>query len=305
MVTPSFLIISLLLVMLGTFFVCGIPFGLLVGHALGTDPRTVGSKNIGATNVSREVNFFAGVLTAVLDIAKGFVCTYFGVRIIALVLLVPPVYFLPDEPYLPQHAWVSAFIFLAAICGHVFSPYLKFKGGKGIAVGFGAALGFSWPIALGLIVVWGICCFPTRYVSVGSIASAAALPFLAFFIYYPVSISFEMPFVLIAIIVIWAHRKNLRRLRKGLEPKLSGSRESQQLDALLDPGLDEEIRLEEPVFTEGKRSDTGKDLPEQGTSVFFGSEPVVTSHVQKCVEHLKSDGRNTTDSNKTNHDEED
>lgn len=305
MATPSFLIISLLLVMLGTFFVCGIPFGLLVGHALGTDPRTVGSKNIGATNVSREINFFAGVLTALLDMAKGFVCTYFGVRIIALVLSVAPVYFLPDGPYLPQYAWVSAFIFLAAICGHVFSPYLKFKGGKGIAVGFGAALGFSWPIALGLIVVWGLCCFPTRYVSVASIASAAALPFLAFFIYYPVTISFEIPLVLISIIVIWAHRKNLSRLRRGLEPKLSGTQKSQSLEALLDPELDEEIRLEEAVLAEGKVSNAGEDLPEQGTSVFFGSEPVVTSHVQKRVERLKTYGRDTADGNKANHDEED
>lgn len=305
MATPSFLIISLLLVMLGTFFVCGIPFGLLVGHALGTDPRTVGSKNIGATNVSREINFFAGVLTALLDMAKGFVCTYFGVRIIALVLSVAPVYFLPDGPSLPQYAWVSAFIFLAAICGHVFSPYLKFKGGKGIAVGFGAALGFSWPIALGLIVVWGLCCFPTRYVSVASIASAAALPFLAFFIYYPVTISFEIPLVLISIIVIWAHRKNLSRLRRGLEPRLSGTQKSQSLEALLDPELDEEIRLEEAVLAEGKVSNAGEDLPEQGTSVFFGSEPVVTSHVQKRVERLNTYGRDTADNNKTNNNEED
>lgn len=302
MAHPSFLIITILLVMLGTYFICGIPFGLLLGRIKGTDPRTVGSKNIGATNVSREISLFTGAITALLDMTKGFICIYFGVRIIALVLSVPPVYFLPAWPYLPQYAWVSASLFLAAVCGHVFSPYLDFKGGKGIAVGFGAALGFSWPIALGLLVVWGLCSLPTRYVSIGSIASAAALPFLAFFIYYPVTIAFEIPFVLIAIIVIWAHRKNLQRLRKGLEPKLGHAQQNKSLEALLDPELDEEIRIKEGILAKESDSEASDDLPEQGTSVFFGSEPVVTSHVRKRVEEINSS--TASDYDKKNSDKE-
>lgn len=298
MASPSFLIITLLLVMLGTYFMCGIPFGLLLGRMKGKDPRTVGSKNIGATNVSREINFFTGALTALLDMAKGFVCTYFGVRIIALALSVAPDYFLPTWPHLPQHAWVSAFIFLAAICGHVFSPYLKFKGGKGIAVGFGASLGFSWPLALGLLVVWGLCYFPTRYISVGSIASAASLPFLGFFIYYPVTLSFEIPLVLIAIIVIWAHRKNLQRLHRGLEPKMGDTQQNESLEAMLDPALDGEIRLKESILGKDKDSNEQADLPKQGTTVFFGSEPVVTSHVQKRVEQLHSEEPRVGEKNK-------
>lgn len=292
MTHPSLLVVTLLLVMLGSYAICGIPFGLLLGRTKGTDPRCVGSKNIGATNVTREISIFLGALTALLDALKGFLCTYFGIRIIALVLDVSPERFLPSQPSLPHYAWVSAFIFLAAVLGHVFSPYLKFRGGKGIAVGFGAALGFSWQIALGLLVVWALCAVPTRFVSVGSIAAATSLPFLAFFIYYPVAVSFEIPFILIAVIVVWAHRKNLMRLRRGLEPTFTLQKNDLPLQGLEDPVIEEGLVRTQAVEEKAPDLNSHRPIPEQGTGIFFGSEPQVKEHIHNRI-HKDTDSDGT------------
>lgn len=210
----SMLLPVLLAEMLASYCIAGIPFGLIFGKQKGVDVRQSGSGNIGTTNVTRQIGVGAGVLTMVCDILKGWVCTFFGSMIMtALVFNGDPSFVAPTGPF----GWAIACVYLACICGHVFSPYLKFRGGKGIAVGFGAALGFSWPIALGLLVVWALCAVPSRYVSAGSLCAAVALPFLAFFIYYPTSFAFLAPFILVAIIVVWAHRENLERLRAGTE----------------------------------------------------------------------------------------
>lgn len=288
MPTESLLISTVLLVMLATYVICGIPFGLLLGRYKGIDPRTVGSKNIGATNVFRSISYWAGGITALLDMLKGFLCTFFGVRIVAVVVGVGVEYFLPARGQMPHFAWVSAFIFLAAVFGHVFSPFLKFRGGKGIAVGFGAALGFAPLIALGLVFVWALSTFPSRYVSVGSIASAVALPFLALFIYYPVTVSFELPFILVAITVVWAHRKNLQRLKEGTEQPFTfkhGNNSSSVVDA---PEVAEPSKTEsEETATERKagskeseKSSADPHFPEKGTGLFFGSEPGLKEHIQ-------------------------
>ena len=130
--------------------------------------------------MAREVGPKAAALTLACDVAKGFVCTFLGTWVLAFFCFGGGV-----SQALPMGAWswTGACLFLAAVCGHVFSPYLRFRGGKGIAVGFGAALGISWPIALGLLVVWALCTVPSKVVSLGSVAAAVALPFLAFFLY--------------------------------------------------------------------------------------------------------------------------
>ena len=294
MSTESLLISTVLLVMLATYVICGVPFGLLLGRYKGTDPRTVGSKNIGATNVFRSISYWAGGITALLDILKGFLCTFFGVRIVAVVVGVGVEYFLPARDEMPHFAWVSAFIFLAAVFGHVFSPYLKFRGGKGIAVGFGAALGFSPLIALGLVFVWALCTFPSRYVSVGSIASAVALPFLALFIYYPVTVSFELPFILVAITVVWAHRKNLQRLKDRTELPFSFKHGNHSGSAVSAKGATDATDVNESPkaenlktatdhkadSNESEKFRTDPHFPEKGTGLFFGSEPGLKEHIQ-------------------------
>ena len=212
------LVIATLLIMLAAYCICGIPFGLIFSSKKGVDVRTKGSGNIGTTNVAREVGGGTAALTLLCDAGKGFVSTWLGGWILA------ELFFQGDPSLLAPNAaygWCLGCIFLACICGHIFSPYLHFHGGKGIAVGFGAALGFSWPIALGLLVCWGLCVVPSRRVSVGSIAAAVALPFLSFFIYYPVTWAFEIPMILIALIVVWAHRENIKKLRDGNEAPMA------------------------------------------------------------------------------------
>lgn len=220
----SMLLPVLLALLLASYCIAGIPFGLVFSKLAGVDVREKGSGNIGATNVTRTMGTGMGVLTMLCDIAKGWVCTFFGSAILAqLVFEGDPAPVAPTGAF----GWTVACIYLACICGHVFSPYLHFRGGKGIAVGFGAALGFSWPIALGLLVVWALCAVPSRYVSAGSTCAAVCLPFLAFFIYYPASFAFVAPFVLVAVIVVWAHRENLGRLRAGTERPFSFKREDE------------------------------------------------------------------------------
>ena len=110
-------------------------------------------------------------------------------------------------------------IYLGCVLGHVFSPYLRFHGGKGIAVGFGAALGLWWPVAVGLLVVFLLFAVPTRYVSLGSVCAAASLPLWCLaFGFPPVSV---VPVVAVAVVVIWAHRSNIRKLVNHDERRFS------------------------------------------------------------------------------------
>jgi glycerol-3-phosphate acyltransferase PlsY len=206
------------LFMVFAYAVCGIPFGLIFAKMQGVDVREKGSGNIGSTNVTREVGASTGVMTLVCDMLKGYVCTWGATWALATIC------FAGDKSFVEpsgEYGWCVAMVYLACVVGHVFSPYLKFKGGKGIATGFGAALGFSWPIALGLGVVFCLLAFPSKYVSLGSVCAAICLPFLAFFIYYPVRVAFEIPFILIAVIVVWAHRSNIAKLRNGTEKKFA------------------------------------------------------------------------------------
>ena len=203
--------------MLGAYLVCGIPFGLILAIAMGhVDVRTVGSGNIGTTNVARSVGKGAGAATLLLDLSKGLVWMLVSRWAIAALALGGDVSAL-------DHATVFGtsltLVFLACICGHVFSPYLRFHGGKGIAVGFGAALGLYWPIGLGVLAIFLALVIPTRYVSLGSVFAAASLPlWCAIFGFPAVAIA---PVAVAAVVVIWSHRENVRRLINHEERRFS------------------------------------------------------------------------------------
>jgi glycerol-3-phosphate acyltransferase PlsY len=126
-------------------------------------------------------------------------------------------------------------VYAAAILGHVFSPYLHFHGGKGIAVGFGAALGFMWPVSLGLLVVFVVFAVPTRYVSLGSIAAAISLPILGWAIYHPSNV-FVILLGIVAAVVVWAHRANIGKLMRGEEKRFSFHKTSDGKPAADDEG---------------------------------------------------------------------
>lgn len=173
-----------------------IPTGLLLGKAYGIDVRTEGSGNIGATNLYRTVGRKVGVVTLVGDCLKGLVP-----------VLVVKFSSLPPE----CAAWVG----LAAFCGHVFSVFLKFKGGKGVATALGVFLALA-PVAVGVaLVVFIALMLIWRYVSLGSIAAAATMP-LSVWLFGGSNLLLVVTLI-IAAVVIAKHHENIRRLLAGTE----------------------------------------------------------------------------------------
>lgn len=198
------------------YLVCGIPFGLVIAKASGVDVRTTGSGNIGTTNVARSVGKGAAAATLACDLLKGLVVMVVARYAIAALALGGDVSSLYHTTLFGTS--MSA-VYMGCIFGHVFSPYLGFHGGKGIAVGFGAALGLWWPVALGLLAVFIVFAVPSRYVSLGSVAADISLPLWCAFWGFPlVSI---VPVVAVSLVVLWAHRANIKKLVHGEESKFA------------------------------------------------------------------------------------
>ena len=207
--------------MLVSFAICGIPFGLIVARAHGVDVRKVGSGNIGMTNVARSVCGKAAALTFALDVLKCTVCVLVARLLMAKLCLGGD-----WARTMPQNdmGWSAALVWASCVCGHVFSPYLGFHGGKGISVGLGAGLGLSWPVALLAFGVFLLVAIPSKYVSLGSICAAVALPTWGFVLgFTPQALA---PTIAVCIMVIWSHRANIERLRTGTERKFTLHKDS-------------------------------------------------------------------------------
>lgn len=174
-----------------------IPFGLILARMAGLgDIRQIGSGNIGATNVLRTGNKGVAAATLLLDGLKGFV----------------PV-FLAWQWFTNDIGWTA----LGAVLGHCFPVWLNFKGGKGVATNAGVCFGLGWPIGLTYAVVWLGMLAVTRISSVAGMSAVVAAIGAAWFVG---RYSFVPPLVIIAAIVIWLHRENIGRLRRGEEPKV-------------------------------------------------------------------------------------
>ena len=191
------------------FFLGSIPWGVVISRVFyNTDVREHGSGNIGTTNAIRAMGKVGGYAVFVLDfgkgLASGFIALAFG----------------QVNPGLTQ--LLLGVSFLASVWGHIFSPWLKFKGGKGIAVAIGNLFVTFGPIGAILeLLIFGVLVVATRYVSVGSIASAAACPFIALYFYWgawPAWVVISIG----ALTVVWAHRANIARLRDGTESRVGG-----------------------------------------------------------------------------------
>lgn len=202
--------------MIASYLVCGIPFGLLVAKTKGVDVRKAGSGNIGMTNVARTVGGKAAALTFLLDVFKGTICVLLARFLLARLFLGGEwALTTPQQPL----GWSASFVWASCVLGHIFSPYLGFHGGKGISVGLGAGLGLCWPVALLAFAVFLLVAIPSRYVSLGSICAAIALPTWAFvFGFTPTAMI--APIATCAL-VIWSHRANIERLRNGTENKFT------------------------------------------------------------------------------------
>ncbi|OUP08274.1 acyl-phosphate glycerol 3-phosphate acyltransferase [Collinsella sp. An2] len=204
--------------MLVTYLICGIPFGFIFGELFGKgDIRKSGSGNIGTTNALRVGGAKMGALTLLCDVLKGVVCVLASRTVMAMFCDPSPTLLDAGQPC----DWALSLVCVAALAGHMFTPYLHFKGGKGIAVGFGVCVTFIPPVGLSLWVPFLIGVIITRYVSVGSMLAAISLPFLIWFWYPASSIEMRVAFAVLAILVVWAHRSNIKKLVHGNESKLS------------------------------------------------------------------------------------
>ena len=191
------------LVLVIAYLLGATPFGyLLVKWKTGRDVRALGSGNIGATNVLRTTSRALGILTLLLDIGKGFLAVWIAARLTA------------GSPL-----WTSAAA-LAVMAGHAFPVFLRFRGGKAVASFVGAFL-YLAPLPLALtLALFVVVVAATRYISLGSVLAAAALPLLVWLIDRP-----PAPVVAAAAIggafIVWRHKENIARLRAGNESKLS------------------------------------------------------------------------------------
>ncbi len=202
-----------------SFLIGSLPFGLWIGLLKGVDIRTVGSKNIGATNVLRVLGPGPGSLAFLLDVGKGVVGVALARELTHHIFWIPGVYSIPDGLYGLQMPHL-VLIGLCAVLGHTFSPFLRFKGGKGIATTLGILIALSWPVAVVGFSTWVIFVALTRYVSLSSLLAAISLPIASYLILHGEARTWMigMTAVLFVLVTI-RHRANIQRLLNGTESK--------------------------------------------------------------------------------------
>jgi acyl phosphate:glycerol-3-phosphate acyltransferase len=185
-----------------SYFVGAIPTSYLAGRLFrGIDLRQHGSKNLGATNVYRTLGWRYAIPVGLVDIAKG---------------AVPVLLFAPRVSDSQLFALACG---IAAIVGHVYSVFVRFRGGKGVATAAGVMLGLT-PLALGVAALtWLVLLTLTGYVSLSSIAAAAVLPVAVYFLERPDRPEILWLDALVALAIIWLHRANIRRLLNGTESR--------------------------------------------------------------------------------------
>ena len=202
--------LNLLWIPLAAYLLGSIPFGVLLAKLFGGgDVRSVGSGNIGATNVARAAGPLAGILTLAFDVAKGAVAVWLAER------------FSNDSA-----TWMTVAA-LAALVGHCFPVWLRFRGGKGVATAAGV-FGVLCPFALiGALILFILVFAFWRYVSLASISAAAAMPLLVYFLWAP---GHAPPLIVTfgalaaAVLIVYKHDANIQRLAQGEEPKFSFSK---------------------------------------------------------------------------------
>ncbi len=181
---------------IGGFLLGSVPFGYLIARLNGVDIRKVGSGNIGATNAIRALGTRWGIVIGLLDALKGAVPALLAVL------------------FIPYPGIVGA----AAILGHIFSPWLGFKGGKGVATTLGTFALLSPVATLGVSILWAVLFWSTGYVSVASVFALAGLPVAILLVAgFRPEISVICAAAGVALVVAWAHRGNMMRLLAGKE----------------------------------------------------------------------------------------
>lgn len=193
-----------IILLLAAYLLGSIPFAIVSSRLFGlADPRKYGSGNPGATNVLRSGNKWAALLTLVGDCAKGWLAVWAAFAL----------------GFGPAQAALAG---LAAFLGHVFSLFLRGKGGKGVATALGVLAGINGSIALTALLTWLAIALITRYSSAAALAAAAAAPIAGIVLVdEPVTIGVLLA---IAAILTWRHSENIRRLKNGTEGRIGGKK---------------------------------------------------------------------------------
>lgn len=190
------------LLIIGSALLGSIPFGFLIARMRGVDIREHGSGNIGATNVARNLGKTAGAITLILDVLKGLVPALVGTIL------------------LESAAW-GLILGGTAMLGHSFSPFLGFKGGKGVATSLGFVLGATPMLALGGVLTFILCMMGTRWVSLSSIVAVVMVVVLAAIAGYPPQVTFVL--AVLASIIVVRHMENIQRIIEGREPRFKAA----------------------------------------------------------------------------------
>jgi glycerol-3-phosphate acyltransferase PlsY len=181
-----------------SYLLGSIPTGYIVGTRAGIDVRKVGSGNVGATNVARTVGKAKGLLTLIVDVAKGFIPAFIALR-----------FGLSDT--------AVALVGAAAFLGHLYPVFLKFQGGKGVATALGVLLAVAPLASVVLLAVFAVIVYFSRIASLSSIAAALAAPVMVWSFAYPLpAIAMSLVF---AVMIVYRHRGNIERLIAGTEPR--------------------------------------------------------------------------------------
>ena len=205
--------LTFVIVVIVSYLLGSIPFGYLAGRMAGIDIRNCGSGNVGATNVIRTLGKGYGYPVFALDFLKGLGAVKMSILIATR---------MQSEWNPPEMFGIVAAI--SSVLGHSFPVWLGFKGGKGVATSAGALFGLAPVAALVGVAIWIVTFWLTRYVSVASIAAAAALPFVILITTWLSRTTGKLLFyssVCLAVVVIWRHRSNLSRLIHGTEPRFN------------------------------------------------------------------------------------
>lgn len=195
---------TLLPILFAAYLLGSLPFAIISSRIFGlADPRKYGSGNPGATNVLRSGNKAAAIMTLAGDCAKGWLAVWLASQ-------------------LGFGLEGAALAGLAAFFGHVFSVFLKFKGGKGVATALGVLAGISSWLALCALAVWLVVAFITRYSSAAALAAAASAPIAGI-------VMFDQPTVIGALllmtaVLVWRHADNIRKLKDGTEGRIGGGK---------------------------------------------------------------------------------
>lgn len=195
---------SLIALLLGAYLLGSIPFAVVTSKLLGLeDPRRYGSGNPGATNVLRSGNKGAAALTLIGDCLKGWLAVWAATRL----------------GFGPLEAALAG---LAAFLGHVFTIFLRFNGGKGVATALGVLAGVDGRIAILCALVWLAVAFTTRYSSAAALSAAVAAPVAGLIFLGPRASVLVL--AVMAALLIWRHAANIQRLRDGTEGRIGGSK---------------------------------------------------------------------------------